>query len=150
MDGRSALGALLNEPRWQIWFGSSSQRTRRRLGDSGPLLNANGMLPSEQGGGWSLLGFRNSQIPKEGDLQGFGEEDLLVKKSRVKAFIKLVNYNHFMPTRYTLNVSLKEVVSVDSLQSRDKKVTAAKETKALLEEKFKTRKNRWFFTKLRF
>ncbi|KAJ4962434.1 hypothetical protein NE237_022373 [Protea cynaroides] len=46
IDGRSGLGALLNEPRWQIWFGSSSQRTRRRLGDSGPLLNANGMLPS--------------------------------------------------------------------------------------------------------
>ncbi|KAJ4971791.1 hypothetical protein NE237_004890 [Protea cynaroides] len=50
LDGRSGLGALLNEPGWQIWFGSSSQRTRRRLGDSGPLLNANGMLPSEQRG----------------------------------------------------------------------------------------------------
>ncbi|KAJ4954518.1 hypothetical protein NE237_011301 [Protea cynaroides] len=47
---RSVLEALLNEPGWQIWFGSSFQRTRRRLGDSGPLLNANGMLPSEQGG----------------------------------------------------------------------------------------------------
>ncbi|KAJ4962404.1 hypothetical protein NE237_022343 [Protea cynaroides] len=47
---RSGLGALLNEPGWQIWFVSSSQRTRRRLGDSGPLLNANGMLALEQGG----------------------------------------------------------------------------------------------------
>ncbi|KAJ4965791.1 hypothetical protein NE237_017640 [Protea cynaroides] len=47
---RSGLGALLNEPGWQIWFGSSSQRTRSRLGDSGPLINANRMLPSEQGG----------------------------------------------------------------------------------------------------
>ncbi|KAJ4960415.1 hypothetical protein NE237_020325 [Protea cynaroides] len=72
------------------------------------------------------------------------------KKSRVKAFIKLVNYNHIIPTRYTLDVNLKEVVLVDSLQSRDKKVTTAKETKARLEERFKTGKNRWFFTKLKF
>ncbi|KAF3951342.1 hypothetical protein CMV_022994 [Castanea mollissima] len=54
-----------------------------------------------------------------------------------------------MPTRYTLDVDLKDVVAVDSLQSKDKKVTAAKETKKRLEERFKTGKNRWFFTKLR-
>ncbi|KAK2979720.1 hypothetical protein RJ640_004909 [Escallonia rubra] len=72
------------------------------------------------------------------------------KKSRVKAFIKLVNYNHIMPTRYTLDVDLKDVVTTDALQSRDKKVTAAKEVKARFEERFKTGKNRWFFSKLRF
>ncbi|GAY32493.1 hypothetical protein CUMW_002640 [Citrus unshiu] len=70
------------------------------------------------------------------------------KKSRVKAFVKLVNYQHLMPTRYTLDVDLKDVVSADSLQSKDKKVTACKETKKRLEERFKTGKNRWFFTKL--
>ncbi|XP_044489124.1 60S ribosomal protein L27-like [Mangifera indica] len=72
------------------------------------------------------------------------------KKSRVKAFIKLVNYQHLMPTRYTLDVDLKDIVTVDSLQSKDKKVTSCKETKKRLEERFKTGKNRWFFTKLRF
>lgn len=72
------------------------------------------------------------------------------KKSRVKAFIKLVNYQHVMPTRYSLDVDLKEVATVDALQSRDKKVTAAKEIKARLEDRFKAGKNRWFFTKLRF
>ncbi|XP_026417948.1 60S ribosomal protein L27-like [Papaver somniferum] len=72
------------------------------------------------------------------------------KKSRVKAFIKVVNYNHIMPTRYNLDVDLKDVVTADALTSRDKKVTAAKETKKRLEERFKTGKNRWFFTKLRF
>ncbi|CAK7328160.1 unnamed protein product [Dovyalis caffra] len=71
------------------------------------------------------------------------------KKSRVKCFIKLVNYQHLMPTRYTLDVDLKDVVTADSLSSKDKKVTACKETKARLEERFKTGKNRWFFTKLR-
>ncbi|KAI3921427.1 hypothetical protein MKW98_013361 [Papaver atlanticum] len=72
------------------------------------------------------------------------------KKSRVKAFIKVVNYNHIMPTRYTLDVDLKDVVTPDVLTTRDKKVTAAKETKKRLEERFRIGKNRWFFTKLRF
>ncbi|KAG9148895.1 hypothetical protein Leryth_022732 [Lithospermum erythrorhizon] len=72
------------------------------------------------------------------------------KKSRVKCFLKMVNYNHIMPTRYTLDVDLKDVVTGDALQSRDKKVGALKEAKARFEERFKTGKNRWFFTKLRF
>ncbi|KDO45446.1 hypothetical protein CISIN_1g039578mg [Citrus sinensis] len=70
--------------------------------------------------------------------------------SRVEAFVKLVNYQHLMPTRYTLNIDLKEVLTADSLQSKDKKVTACKETKKRLEERFKTGKNCWFFTKLGF
>ncbi|KAJ7982006.1 60S ribosomal protein L27 [Quillaja saponaria] len=72
------------------------------------------------------------------------------KKSRVKAFIKLVNYSHVMPTRYTLDVDLKDVVTPDVFQSIDRKVTASKEIKKRFEERFKTGKNRWFFTKLRF
>ncbi|KHN26621.1 60S ribosomal protein L27 [Glycine soja] len=72
------------------------------------------------------------------------------KKSRVKAFVKLVNYQHLMPTRYTLDVDLKDAVNPDVLNAKDKKVTALKETKKRLEERFKTGKNRWFFTKLRF
>ncbi|KAJ1690829.1 hypothetical protein LUZ63_014984 [Rhynchospora breviuscula] len=72
------------------------------------------------------------------------------KKSRVKAFLKVVNFTHLMPTRYTLDVDLKDVVTADALSTRDKKVAACKETKKRLEERFKTGKNRWFFTKLRF
>ncbi|KAL5719245.1 Large ribosomal subunit protein eL27x [Ranunculus cassubicifolius] len=72
------------------------------------------------------------------------------KKSRVKAFVKVVNYNHIMPTRYTLDVDLKDVANLETFTSRDKKVTAAKEIKARFEERFKTGKNRWFFSKLRF
>ena len=68
----------------------------------------------------------------------------------MKTFIKVVNYQHMMPTRYTLEVDLKNVVSNDVLDNSSKKVTAKKESKALLEEKFKSGKNRWFFSKLRF
>ncbi|XP_044954943.1 60S ribosomal protein L27-3-like [Hordeum vulgare subsp. vulgare] len=62
------------------------------------------------------------------------------KKSRVKVFLKLVNFTHHMPTRYTLDVDLKEVVSgaPDSLTTKDKKLIVANSSKAKLEERFKT------------
>ncbi|KAG4132907.1 hypothetical protein ERO13_D08G061200v2 [Gossypium hirsutum] len=72
------------------------------------------------------------------------------KKLRVKCFVKLVNYQHLMPTRYTLDVDLKDTVTVDALQTKDKKVATSKTIKQRMEERFKTGKNRWFFTKLRF
>ncbi|EEF30023.1 60S ribosomal protein L27 [Ricinus communis] len=72
------------------------------------------------------------------------------KKSKVKAFMKVVDYSHSMPTGYTLDVDLKDVVTPDALVSRDMKVTAAKEIKRRFEEIFKSGKNKWFFSKLRF
>jgi len=72
------------------------------------------------------------------------------KRSTLKSFVKVVNYNHLMPTRYTLDVDLKSVVTPDVMDNSTKKVAAQKESKTLLEERFKTGKNRWFFTKLRF
>ncbi|KAH1108370.1 hypothetical protein J1N35_012138 [Gossypium stocksii] len=56
------------------------------------------------------------------------------KKSRVKCFVKLVNYQHLMPTGYTLDVDLKDIVPVDALQTKDKKVATCKTIKGGLEE----------------
>jgi len=61
-----------------------------------------------------------------------------------------VNYNHMMPTRYTLDLDLKAAVTGEALEGADKRVAAGKEAKKLLEERYKSGKNRWFFTKLRF
>jgi large subunit ribosomal protein L27e len=72
------------------------------------------------------------------------------RRSSVKTFIKVVNYNHIMPTRYTLDVDLKGVVTPETTDDSSKKTDANKEAKKLFEEKFKSGKNRWFFTKLRF
>lgn len=55
-----------------------------------------------------------------------------------------------MPTRYTLEVDLKDVVTSECANNSTKRKEANKEAKALLEEKFKSGKNRWFFNKLRF
>merc|ERR1711934_792061 len=39
----------------------------------------------------------------------------IAKRSRVKPFVKVVNYNHMMPTRYGLDVELKNAVSYEKL-----------------------------------
>ncbi|KAI3428808.1 hypothetical protein D9Q98_007625 [Chlorella vulgaris] len=72
------------------------------------------------------------------------------RRSSMKTFIKTVNYQHIMPTRYTLEVELKGVVTADCIDNSTKKEEANKAAKALLEEKFKSGKNRWFFAKLAF
>ncbi|KAE8767959.1 60S ribosomal protein L27-3 [Hordeum vulgare] len=73
------------------------------------------------------------------------------KKYRVKVLLKLVNFTHLIPTpphprRRPQRGGLRRP---DSLTTKDKKLTAAKSAKAKLEERLKTGKNRWFFTKLR-
>ena len=78
------------------------------------------------------------------------DEKKQAKRSRCKVFIKNINYSHLMPTRYTLDVDFKGKVSSDVLDNSTKKIAAQKEAKALLEERFKTGKSRWFFTRLAF
>ena len=43
-----------------------------------------------------------------------------------QTFIKVVNYQHMMPTRYTLDVDLKAVVTQDVLDNSTKKQEARK------------------------
>ena len=50
----------------------------------------------------------------------------LTSKLSLQTFIKTVNYNHIMPTRYTLDVDFKASVSNDVLQNSTKKVEVQK------------------------
>ncbi|KAJ9141868.1 60S ribosomal protein L27 [Pleurostoma richardsiae] len=73
------------------------------------------------------------------------------KRSKVKPFIKVVNYNHLMPTRYTLELEgLKGAVSSDTFKEVSQREEAKKTVKKTLEERYVSGKNRWFFTPLRF
>jgi large subunit ribosomal protein L27e len=73
------------------------------------------------------------------------------KRSKVKPFVKLINYNHLMPTRYTLELEgLKGVITNDTYMSVSQKGDAKKNVKKALEERYQSGKNRWFFTPLRF
>jgi large subunit ribosomal protein L27e len=73
------------------------------------------------------------------------------KRSKVKPFIKMINYNHLMPTRYTLELEgLKGVVSNDTFKEISQREEAKKTVKKALEERYQSGKNKWFFTPLRF
>ncbi len=72
------------------------------------------------------------------------------RRTRMKPFIKLLNYNHLMPTRYNFDVDFKGAVTLDALKDSKKKKEVRKEIKAVLGEKYKSGQNKWFFSKLRF
>lgn len=75
----------------------------------------------------------------------------LAKKTKVKPFVKLVNYNHLMPTRYSFDVEpIKTAVSVEALSEPSQREEAKKVVKKVFEERHQAGKNKWFFTKLAF
>ena len=71
------------------------------------------------------------------------------KRSKVKPFIKVVNYNHLMPTRYTLELEgLKNTVTSDTFKEVSQREDAKKTVKKTFDERYQSGKNRWFFTPL--
>uniref|UniRef100_A0A060T421 ARAD1C01100p n=1 Tax=Blastobotrys adeninivorans TaxID=409370 RepID=A0A060T421_BLAAD len=78
-------------------------------------------------------------------------EKKIAKRTRIKPFIKVVNYNHLMPTRYTFELdSLKTAVTTETFKETSAREDAKKEIKKAFEEKHRAGKNQWFFTKLNF
>jgi large subunit ribosomal protein L27e len=72
----------------------------------------------------------------------------IAKRSKVKPFIKVINYNHLMPTRYTLDMeALKGVVTNETFNEPSQREEAKKTIKKSFEEKYATGKNKWFFTR---
>ncbi|KAG0151290.1 hypothetical protein CROQUDRAFT_651525 [Cronartium quercuum f. sp. fusiforme G11] len=75
----------------------------------------------------------------------------IAKRSKVKPFIRAINYNHLMPTRYALELEgLKGVVTYETFKEPSQREEAKKVVKKLFEERYQAGKNRWFFTPLRF
>jgi large subunit ribosomal protein L27e len=76
----------------------------------------------------------------------------IARRIRIKTFLKIVNYNHLMPTRYSLDVldALKGVASPEVVADPAKKREARRQVKQAFEERHKAGQNKWFFAKLRF
>merc|ERR1712168_1062697 len=75
----------------------------------------------------------------------------IAKRSKIKPFVKVVNFNHMMPTRYSIDVAMeKSLVNKDCFRDPALRKKARKEVKDKLEERYKMGKNKWFFSKLRF
>ena len=73
----------------------------------------------------------------------------LASRMRVKPFIKTINYSHVMPTRYQFKVDFKDIITPESL-SKATRAETKKKVRAVFQEKYKTDKDKWFFTRLRF
>lgn len=64
---------------------------------------------------------------------------------------QLVNYNHLMPTRYSVpEVSLESKYGVKDLKDPIKRKKARFQIRMRFEDRYKSGKNKWFFQKLRF
>ncbi|KAH8922395.1 hypothetical protein BT69DRAFT_1243178 [Atractiella rhizophila] len=81
--------------------------------------------------------------------RGMGAK-LVAKRSKIKPFIKTINYSHLLPTRYALELeSLKGVITQETFKEPSQKEESKKVIKKAFEERYLAGKNKWFFTKLR-
>merc|ERR1719426_684586 len=60
------------------------------------------------------------------------------KRTKCKTFVKYVNYNHMMPTRYVVptDFDAKSLVTDAQMESHETKAEARKQVKAIFDEKF--------------
>jgi large subunit ribosomal protein L27e len=76
---------------------------------------------------------------------------VVAKRSQIKTFVKVVNYNHLMPTRYSVDIPIDKAIVVKScIKDATTKKEARSEIKKKFEERYSTGQNAWFFSKLRF
>ncbi|KAI8616842.1 ribosomal protein L27e, partial [Chytriomyces sp. MP71] len=61
-----------------------------------------------------------------------------------------INYNHILPTRYNLDLDFKTVLTNESFKEPSQRIASKKAIKKLLQERYNSGKNKWFFQKLRF
>ncbi len=75
----------------------------------------------------------------------------IARRCRVKPFMKVVNYTHIMPTRYSVDLAdMKVAVGVEEVADPAKKKAALAGLKGYFEDKYKSGQAKWFFQKLRF
>jgi large subunit ribosomal protein L27e len=68
----------------------------------------------------------------------------VAKRSKVKPFIKVINYAHLLPTRYMLELeSLKGSVVNETFKEPTQRADAKKALKKALEERYSKGSNRW-------
>jgi len=73
------------------------------------------------------------------------------KHNKLKPFVKVYNYNHLMPTRYSVDITFdKTVINKETVKDASKRRKARIVVKSKLEERYRSGKNKWFFQKLRF
>eukprot|EP00818_Percolomonas_sp_WS_P010170 CAMPEP_0117451168 /NCGR_PEP_ID=MMETSP0759-20121206/8865_1 /TAXON_ID=63605 /ORGANISM="Percolomonas cosmopolitus, Strain WS" /LENGTH=149 /DNA_ID=CAMNT_0005243753 /DNA_START=21 /DNA_END=470 /DNA_ORIENTATION=- len=72
------------------------------------------------------------------------------QRVRMSYFLKVVNYQHLMPTRYGVDVNFSNFVTKKVLEDPTQKTAALKKIRKSFSKRYLAGKNKWFFTKLRF
>ncbi|WP_411023210.1 60S ribosomal protein L27, partial [Salmonella sp. s51228] len=63
----------------------------------------------------------------------------ITKRSRIKPFVKLLNYNHLMPTRYSVDIKLDtNIVNKDCFREKKLRRRARENVKKAFETKYKS------------
>merc|ERR1711977_86040 len=80
---------------------------------------------------------------------------LVQRRSRIKTFVKIVNYTHVMPTRYavenTMVKNLKGILTSDTFTDPQAKTKFLAAARKVFQDKYKEREGQpWLFEKLRF
>lgn len=73
----------------------------------------------------------------------------IAKRTRVKPFVKVVNMQHVMPTRFTMDIDLRGVVNASSLEPARRRYTK-RAVRTQFEARHRSGQSAWFFSKLRF
>lgn len=73
----------------------------------------------------------------------------IAKRTRVKPFVKVVNMQHVMPTRFTMDIDLRGVVNASSLEPARRRHTK-RAVRTQFEARHRSGQSAWFFSKLRF
>jgi large subunit ribosomal protein L27e len=64
--------------------------------------------------------------------------------------LQVVNYSHLFPTRYSVELEgLKGILSAESFKEPTQREDSKKQVKKLLEDRYTSGKNKWFFQPLR-
>eukprot|EP01115_Flamella_aegyptia_P014734 TRINITY_DN85828_c0_g1_i1.p1 TRINITY_DN85828_c0_g1~~TRINITY_DN85828_c0_g1_i1.p1 ORF type:complete len:146 (+),score=35.64 TRINITY_DN85828_c0_g1_i1:58-495(+) len=76
----------------------------------------------------------------------------VARRTNLKSFVKIVNYNHLMPTRYSLSdvKEFKNKINPDQAVKEGNRDDANKDVRAIFQARYNAGKNPWFFKKLRF
>ncbi|CAM9382565.1 unnamed protein product [Discosporangium mesarthrocarpum] len=85
-------------------------------------------------------------------------KEKIAKRTKMKPFVKFVNVNHIMPTRYQVDIELKKVVDESALKTGRAEVRKA--VKKIFEDRYVNQRDtksekkatgvKYFFEKLRF
>jgi len=60
----------------------------------------------------------------------------VAKKSKVKAFVKYVNYSHIMPTRYMVDMDLKKTITDADVANAETRTKCVKDLKKFFTERY--------------